>query len=100
MSRKRKFHQISKEYKKSNDYSSMQPISTINKITKWIKKMRMRRWSKNYYEFSRRKNITIYKSKIQRSNKHIISKKESQSDEEIINFSIKIEEEKKCTKQV
>ena len=46
------------------------------------------------YESSRRKNITISKSKIHRSYKHIFSKKDSQSDEEIINSSIKIEEEK------
>ena len=57
-------------------------------------KMRMRGWPKTIYESSRRKNIIISKSKIQRSNKHIFSKIDSQSDEEIINSSIKIEEEK------
>ena len=59
----------------------------------------MKKWEweddpKTIYESSRRKDITISKSKIQRSNKHIFSKKDSQSDEEIINSSIKIVEEK------
>ena len=49
---------------------------------------------KTIYESSRSKNITISKSKIQKSHKHIFRKKDSQIDEEIIYSSIKIEEEK------
>ena len=52
----------------------------------------MGRWPKTIYESSRRKDIAISKSKIQRNNKHIFNKKDSQSDEEIINSSIKNEE--------
>ena len=49
---------------------------------------------KAIYKSSRRKNIITSKSKIRRSHKHIFGKKDSQSDEEIINSSIKFEEEK------
>ena len=37
MSRKRKFHQISKEDKNSNDSSSIEPLPTSNKGTKRMK---------------------------------------------------------------
>ena len=94
MSRKKKFHQISKEDENSNNTSSMQPLPTLNKGTKRMKKWEWEDDPKTIYESSRRKDITISKSKIQRIHKHIFSKKDSQSDEEIINSSIKIEEEK------
>ena len=89
MSRKRKFHQISKEDENSNDSSSIEPLPTPNKETKRIKKWEWEDDPKTIYEFSRRKNNTISKSKIHRSHRHIFSKKDSQSDEEIINSSIK-----------
>ena len=79
MPRKRKFHQISKEDENSNDSSSIEPLPTPNKGTK-----KMKKWEvdpKTIYESSRRKNITISKSKIHRSHKHIFIKKESQSNE-------------------
>ena len=39
MSRKRKFHQISKEDENSNDSSSIEPLPTPNKGTKRMKKL-------------------------------------------------------------
>ena len=72
----------------------MQPLLTPNKGTKRMKKWEWEDDTKIIYEFSKKKKITISKSKIQRSHIHIFSKKYSQSDEEIINSSIKIEEEK------
>ena len=74
MPRKKKIHQLSKEDENSNDSSSMQQLPTPNKWTKRMEKWKLRDDSKNIYESSRRKNITISKSKIQMSHKHIFSK--------------------------
>ena len=71
----------------------------IKKQKEW-KKWEWEDDPKTIYEFSRRKNNTISKSKTHRSHRHIFSKKDSQSDEEIINFINKVLGRKKCTKQV
>ena len=66
-------------------------------LIKEQKKLKKWEWEddpKTIYESSRRKNITIFKSKIHLSHRHIFGKRDSQSNEEIINSSINIEEEK------
>ena len=99
MSIKRKFYQISKEDENSNDSSSMQQLPTPNKGTKRMKNENGKITQKLFMNPAEERTLLSLRLKFKGDINISLAKKDSQSDEEIMNSKIKIEEEK-CTKQV